>query len=149
MYLKFAYCLETLPSYLLVDMLSADACASEQMSLSCASNEVIIVTSARYGRMQLGGCINESLGHIGCYNDAMPQIEPICDGRSSCVMEVSNQLWNDFKWACPSNFDGYLHVKYFCKEGILVLVNLSSICLMHVLIHNKFIRFLETTENLP
>jgi hypothetical protein len=57
-----------------------------------ASDEVIIMEQATYGRMRLGKCIHERYAlDLGCSVNVLPFVEQKCSGRRSCS-GVINQL---------------------------------------------------------
>ena len=95
-------------------------CMSDEFQATCGTNEVIIVTSAQYGRMALGRCVDEDIGHLGCANDALEVMDELCSGTASCEVDVAKQtkrLWRDGDTACPKALMGYLDVEYTCKQG--------------------------------
>ncbi len=51
--------------------LRTEFCQNEQFSGVCGENEVVIIESARYGRMQIGRCVKTDFGFIGCFNDIL------------------------------------------------------------------------------
>ena len=75
------------------------------------------MTSAVYGRMQIGRCAPQDFGHIGCRNNALAQLDRECSGRRSCEVLVTNRLHEDGQGACLQILTGYLDVTYTCKEG--------------------------------
>ena len=63
--------------------------------MKCLKNEVIVMTSAVYGRMRIGRCLeNEgqqlltALGHdpkyLGCSADVLLLMDKKCSGRNQC-----------------------------------------------------------------
>ena len=89
-------------------------CEWESMELTCEPNAVLIVHSARYGRMRLGRCVTQSYGNIGCKTDVTSEIEPLCSARRQCAIDVISL--HD-KRSCPPDFKSYLEVDYECREG--------------------------------
>ena len=79
------------------------------------------MTSAVYGRMQIGRCAPQDFGHIGCRNDALAQLDRKCSGRRSCSVEVTNRFHEDVHGACLQILTGYIEVDYTCQEGELGL----------------------------
>ena len=75
------------------------------------------MTSAVYGRMQIGRCVERDYGHIGCRNDALPQLDRECSGRRSCEVLVTNRFHEDVSGACLEVLTGYIDVDYECQEG--------------------------------
>ena len=43
---------------------SHEVCLSEEFEAECASGHVILVSSARYGRMRLGRCVKRDFGYL-------------------------------------------------------------------------------------
>ena len=42
-------------------------CNWESVNATCAQNEVLVVESARYGRMAAGRCVSKEYGYVGCF----------------------------------------------------------------------------------
>ena len=76
------------------------------------------MTSAVYGRMQIGRCAPQDFGHIGCRNDALAQLDRECSGRRSCRVIVGNRFRLDEPGACLPFVTGYIDASYECTEGI-------------------------------
>ena len=75
------------------------------------------MTSAVYGRMQIGRCAPQDFGHIGCRNDALAQLDRECSGRRSCSVEVTNRFGTSESGACLPFVTGYLETNHDCAEG--------------------------------
>ena len=75
------------------------------------------MTSAVYGRMQIGRCAPQDFGHIGCRNDALAQLDRECSGRRSCAVLVANRFLMEAVGSCLPFVVGYLDVEYECLEG--------------------------------
>jgi len=59
-------------------------CLREYFIASCSSvGDVILMTSALYGRMRIGRCIRGTF-NIGCSNDVTALFDDRCSGRTSC-----------------------------------------------------------------
>ena len=87
--------------------------------------------SAQYGRMALGRCVDEDIGHLGCSNDAVEVLDELCSGKSSCQVNVAKQtkrLWRDGDTACPKALMGYLDVEYNCKQGMSSVNSITEFC---------------------
>ena len=62
------------------------------------------MTSALYGRMALGRCVEEDSGHLGCSNSALEAMDELCSGKRSCKFDVvkeTKRLWENTQHACP------------------------------------------------
>ena len=75
------------------------------------------MTSAVYGRMQIGRCAPQDFGHIGCRNDALAQLDRECSGRRSCSVEVTKRFHKDVPGSCVAALMGYIEAEYECQEG--------------------------------
>jgi len=93
-----------------------DVCPFETLEIECSENEVIVVESAYFGRMQQGRCIRENK-FIGCRNDVIYLADKWCSGRPRCEIVISI---NDLEAAnknCESFLKMYLSVEYHCVKG--------------------------------
>ena len=102
--------------------ITEEICLNKAFRPSCQSNEVILMETALYGRMQIGQCVKNNHGHIGCHNDAMASFDAACSGKQSCDVEITNDLWRDVTGACMAAIAGYADVTYSCKEGKVLLL---------------------------
>ena len=81
------------------------------------------MTSALYGRMALGRCVEEDSGHLGCSNSALEAMDELCSGKRSCEFDVvkeTKRLWENTQHSCPRALMGYLDAEYTCRQGELV-----------------------------
>ena len=96
---------------------SEEICTAEEFTPSCGANEVVVMTSAVYGRMQIGRCAPQDFGHIGCRNDALAQLDRECSGHRSCSVEVTNRILSEDEGSCLPFVVGYLEAEYEGLEG--------------------------------
>ena len=97
-------------------------CTAEAFDASCDDNQVIQATSAVYGRMELGRCVQEDIGFLGCQNDALFAVDTECSGRQNCNVIVSKQNFRkDVPGACKSALSGYAQIDYQCGDGMCTL----------------------------
>ena len=77
------------------------------------------MTSAVYGRMALGRCVEEDYyGSIGCHNDARDVMDVECSGRRECEVLISRRLLRkDTQGSCNSALEGYASLSYTCTPG--------------------------------
>lgn len=76
------------------------------------------MTSAVYGRMQIGRCVVEDLGFLGCQNDALSVLDTECSGRRSCEVQVTKQTFRkEVPGACKAGLSGYAKIAYQCVPG--------------------------------
>jgi len=99
---------------------SREYCDWETMNASCARyDEVLIVHSARFGRMKMGRCVTKNYGHIGCGVDVTSNVERACAGRRRCTLSVISL--HEERSTCPPDLKAYLETSYECIKGILIL----------------------------
>ena len=85
------------------------------------------MTSAVFGRMEMGQCVKEDLGFLGCQNDALDVIDAECSGKRECQVLVSNQKFRkDHPGACRRALNGYLASSHQCVKGIPSLQSRQS-----------------------
>ena len=49
-------------------------CRFEDMNVTCSASHVVLMTSARYGRMRMGRCLNRDY-YVGCGGDFLKQLD--------------------------------------------------------------------------
>jgi len=100
-------------------------CEWETFNATCPDpDQVIVIRSARYGRMKIGDCITSNYGHIGCATDVTSDFERACSGRRRCQIGV---ITLHDRRSCPKDFKSYLEAHYDCVRGL----NVYHICLPH------------------
>ncbi|KAI0217867.1 hypothetical protein LSAT2_030328 [Lamellibrachia satsuma] len=101
--------------YCIYDSDAADYCFSETFSASCnGNNQVVLMRTASYGRMQAGRCISGQFGYIGCSTTVLSFLDRLCSGQRRCETPVAglDRLAN----ACSADFKSYLEANYDCVE---------------------------------
>jgi hypothetical protein len=89
-------------------------CLTEYFNASCpAPGDVILMTSAHYGRMRVGRCIHGDY-NIGCSNDVIELFDAQCSGRKMCNVSVRTLV--DVR-PCQRDFASYLEAAYTCVSG--------------------------------
>ena len=92
-------------------------CQWETVNLTCPNpDEVLVLTAARYGRMQPGRCVSRSYGSVGCSADVLGLMDAVCSGRYSCVLLVPDERLREMR-PCPKDFAAYLELSYRCVAG--------------------------------
>jgi len=97
-------------------------CEGETFNARCrARDEVVLITSAHYGRMRLGHCLAVNYGNLGCQQDVSEQFDAWCSGRRTCDVRVSSIIDSlpDDTFPCSRDFRGYLEASYTCIKGLL------------------------------
>ncbi len=94
-------------------------CETEVFNATCGRDEVILVTHALYGRMQLNRCATTDYGHVGCLKDVMKVMDDKCSGRRRCEVQVPEKALTDASHenSCPNDLKPYLEADYKCIMG--------------------------------
>jgi len=100
-----------------VDQLG-EYCHFETFNASCEHlpGHVVMMTSARYGRMKFGRCMREDHGSVGCSADVLPQLDRKCSGRPVCHVTVPDAALHSVH-PCPRELMPYLEASYSCLPG--------------------------------
>jgi len=113
----------------------AEYCNGEAFEPRCTGNDVIVMLSARYGRMKLGRCVEEEPGfesmlenprYLGCFADVLDVVSRQCSGRSECTLRVNDQNFDNVK-PCYANLKMYLEATYMCISGLSILSTISQL----------------------
>jgi len=94
---------------------AVEYCLPETFNVTCAVDEIIMVSSAQYGRMRSGRCIKQNYGHVGCEADVTSFVEDECSGRRHCEFPVAQLL--SVAAPCPPDVTSYLDASYSCIKG--------------------------------
>ena len=116
-----------------------ETCQLEIMKGRCRwRSEVMVMTSARWGRMKTGRCLEihsnalAALGHdpmfLGCSEDVLHVMDQKCSGRASCDVRIPDEL-DDIK-PCYPDLTRYLEYSYSCVKGMA-----CSICLNFLILY--------------
>ena len=99
--------------------MSAEYCQNEEFRAGCASSSVVVMRSARYGRMSVGRCVRRDYGFVGCGSDVLAITDQLCSGRRNCTVRVPNSWYDDAarRARCPEDFKNYLQVAFDCVDG--------------------------------
>jgi len=88
-------------------------CYYETFDARCSDDEVILMTSALYGRMRYGRCVKTNFGFMGCFTDVLDLLDRRCSGRRSCSVEVVEPTFEGVR-PCNKELKCYLEVDYRC-----------------------------------
>ena len=106
-----------------------EVCQTERFEASCErSDEVILMTSSKYGRMLVSRCVQSDYGYIGCSSDVLGVMDGACSGRRQCNVGVpSASLEKAAAVACPGDLKLYLAASFVCLPGKTVLSTIVEI----------------------
>jgi len=107
--------------FLCVDMAEPrEYCQWENFNASCPGrDEVVLMKTARYGRIRFGRCMREDHGSVGCAADVLAHLDRKCSGRRSCRMIIPDATLHDIH-PCPKELMPYLEASYLCVRGNIV-----------------------------
>lgn len=91
-------------------------CQFGTFNATCGQDEVIVMQTAKYGRMRFGDCLHEDHGHLGCMSDVRPQLDRRCSGRQRCQIPVPAKFLHSLH-PCPKELVVYLEASYRCVKG--------------------------------
>jgi len=105
-----------------------EICQWETMEGRCHwRSEVIVMTSARWGRMKTGRCLDihpnalAALGHdplfLGCSEDVLSIMDRKCSGHTSCDVRIPDPVLDEIK-PCYPDQTRYLEASYICVKGL-------------------------------
>nr|UCK81581.1 Gal-binding and CUB domains containing receptor 14 [Arenicola marina] len=94
-----------------------EVCAGETFEGRCESDEVIVMKSARYGRMRLGRCVKVDLGYLGCSSNVLSLFDGWCSGKRSCDVAISkmNKQLVDRR-SCIADITSHVEVAFACRR---------------------------------
>jgi hypothetical protein len=115
-------------SFLVVPISSSvlqEYCDDKSFVPTCsASDEVIIMEQATYGRMRLGKCVPADHAFVlGCSADVLSFVEMRCSGRRTC-----SNVWRDVSvmGLCESIYRNYMEATYSCIKGKTLVYTVKS-----------------------
>lgn len=91
-------------------------CEFRTFNATCREDEVIVMESAKYGRMKIGDCVVADLGYVGCYKDVLDLVDRRCSGRRTCEIRVPDEMLTNTK-PCLQELKMYLEASYSCLKG--------------------------------
>jgi hypothetical protein len=102
--------------------LFTDYCQSEYFTVNCSAisgggvNDVILIDSGKYGRMNAGRCVSGTHGKLGCAVDVTWYLNLRCSGRSHCRVYVADPVLHSVD-PCNRDLSSYLEAGYACVTG--------------------------------
>ena len=92
---------------------SSEYCNGETFQTNCLPHEVVVMTSATYGRMRIGKCVQHDLGYLGCKRDVISTLDDKCSGRNRCEFPVTSNEVTEVA-DCLKELKLYLNASYSC-----------------------------------
>src|SRR6218665_1055619 len=91
-------------------------CQWETFNATCRPEEMILMQSARYGRMRFGRCMREDHGSVGCSANVLEYMDRKCSGRRTCQITIPDASLHA-NLQCPKEVMPYLDAVYTCITG--------------------------------
>ena len=91
-------------------------CESETFRAQCWPGHVIMMTSALYGRMRIGRCVEADLGYLGCQQSVLDLADRKCSGRQDCEIRIPDGDLDQTR-PCYKELKVYLEADYTCLRG--------------------------------
>ena len=101
-------------------------CSFENFHPICSPTEVIVMTSAIYGRMNEGRCLQleidkkliakHDVKYFGCSADVLEFMDGKCSGKMECSVGVYDQRLEQ-RSPCYKELNKYLETSYACVSG--------------------------------
>ncbi len=88
----------------------------EAFNATCLKNQVIVMETAMYGRMNIGRCVKRNLGYVGCAVMVLTYMDTQCSGRRTCNVNVVDLAKTQTK-PCPADVTSHLDASYTCVDG--------------------------------
>ena len=95
----------------------AEYCHRDTFNATCETNEVVVMQTARFGRMSLGPlCEAGTSATSGAPWTSSNLLDSRCSGHSSCSMKIiDDALYQTHP--CPDDTTAYLQASYSCIKG--------------------------------
>ena len=92
-------------------------CHNEEFVADCPlPSDVVLMTSAWYGRMAVGRCVKTDFGFVGCSNEVIEHLHERCSGRTSCAVRIPDARLDSTK-PCNDDLKSYMDADYICITG--------------------------------
>jgi len=93
-------------------------CKWETFNATCDPGSVVLMQSAKYGRMRQGRCASTDV-FIGCSADVLTQMDSRCSGREACNIVIPDATLHQ-QQPCPNDIMAYLEASFTCVQGVLL-----------------------------
>ena len=108
-------------------------CNMETFEAKCNEKEVVVMDTARYGRMRLGRCVKKNYGNIGCVKDVLTLADAKCSGRRECTVKLPDDDLYQMQ-PCPNDVTSHLETGYSCFPGEWLVNHISMTTTSHIIV---------------
>ena len=98
--------------------LTTEICVAKTAEIRCPTEHVIQITSARYGRMEIGTCVTLEFD-LRCFKDILQAVDSWCSGKDSCVI-TNDKRQMDAELGIPCTVEelaSYIEITHVCVPG--------------------------------
>ena len=116
-------------SFCVRSVIRQEYCHKDVFRPQCWKNEVVLMTSAVFGRMRTGKCLRDDevlreMSHdrryLGCSVDVLPFVDSICSGRTECALYVNDENLESLN-PCHKELRYFMEASYDCVTGLFAL----------------------------
>ena len=98
--------------------MTVDICTGYDFTANCGPDEVIVMETAEFGRMDPGKCLPPDKGSFGCTNDVLYLVDMWCSGRKQCEFNAPNGDIMEANTNCVGEL-AFLRASYTCIKGTM------------------------------
>jgi len=91
-------------------------CFPDSFNASCGPDSVVVMTKARYGRINPGSKCLASEYKVGCWADVLQHLDRRCSGRRHCAISIPDNTMHLLQ-PCQKDLFAYLEAAYVCQKG--------------------------------
>ena len=91
-------------------------CFPNAFNASCGVDSVVVMKSARYGRISPGSKCLSSDYKVGCWADVLQHLDRRCSGRRRCTIAIPDNTMHLLQ-PCQKDLFAYLEADYVCQKG--------------------------------
>ena len=103
---------------MLISVAGKDVCFGDESRVACGREEVIMMTSAEFGHMDGGLCIDEvDPRYRGCSDDVLPLFDKWCSGKQECYFDTRNDELKNIHNNCPKFTVRFARIQHTCIKG--------------------------------
>ena len=95
-------------------LLYNEICQGDTFEPECPHGSVLVIGSARFGRMSYGQCISK--GTIGCSVNVEDYVDSLCFGKTACNIFIPDRQLLSVN-PCPKEDIAYLEISHECISG--------------------------------
>lgn len=106
--------------FLTISETHSQTCLNEVFQGRCPYSQNILVTSAKYGHIEISRCVDDlfaGIGSLGCYANITDIIGQKCNGKARCEIAIPEDEEITSTKACKTGLPMYMDIRYVCVPG--------------------------------